>query len=75
MAENNYYVYKHTSPSGKIYIGIASTHPKTKKSPQSILRKGVERLWGGKYRIHLNERNSCVNHRCGESKILDQDFS
>ena len=25
---------------------FASTHPKTKKSPQSILRSGEERLWG-----------------------------
>ena len=28
MKENNYIVYRHTSPSGKVYIGITSRKPK-----------------------------------------------
>lgn len=27
MNENNYVVYRHTSPSGKVYIGITSKKP------------------------------------------------
>ena len=28
MEDRNYYVYKHTSPSGKVYIGITQQEPK-----------------------------------------------
>jgi len=41
---------------------FASTHPKTQKSPQSILRKGEERLWGFSM-PHSLERREFMRHK------------
>lgn len=41
MQENNYCVYKHTSPSGKVYIGITSQEP--------------ERRWQNGFGYHHNK--------------------
>ena len=36
MGENNYYVYKHTFPNNKVYIGI------TQQEPQKRWKNGLD---------------------------------
>ena len=44
-----YYVYKHTSPSGKVYIGITSKHP-------------PERRWANGNGYKKNQPHYDINH-------------
>lgn len=48
---NNYIVYKHTSPSGKIYIGITSKVPRKRWSNgngylnNDYFTKAIKKVW------------------------------
>lgn len=73
MEENNYYVYKHTFPNNKVYIGITQQEPEKRwknglgyDAHQKIMKRAIQKYGWNNIRHEILYKNLSKNEACNK---------
>ena len=73
MVENNYFVYKHTFPNNKVYIGITQQEPEKRwknglgyDAHQKIMKRAIQKYGWNNIRHEILYKNLSKNEACNK---------